>query len=667
MFLFSEMRLSALVLLSTGLACTSAQAADLECVQLPSVLRSFNIHHYTVKEMDAGIRARTVDKFIESLDPSRTMLLEADVKRLQKDLPAVFASMEKGNCAVLGQAAKLILDRAKEDRQIAQRVLGPKYALDESVELILDPEKRGWPKTTAERTALVEKMIHFQISNYLQADMELAKAKKQLVHRYELIEKRLTERLAASELPGIYAEAYASALDPHSSYMSADTLADFRIQMQLSLEGIGAALVSEDGITTIQSLVPGGQAEKSKKLRPKDKIVAVSQEGEEPVSTIDMDLQEVVKMIRGKKGTKVTLTVLRDGSESKTFDVTLVRDKIDVKQQAAKIEYQTRKLADKTVKIGVIELPSFYGGEEGGRSSYADVKRLLEEAKRQKVDGIVLDLSRNGGGLLEDAVRISGLFIETGAVVATKDSRGRLEVLEDEDEDVTYNGPLAVLTSPASASAAEILAGALRDYRRAIVIGGKNTFGKGTVQMLQPLPGDLGALKVTTAMFFLPSGQSTQQRGVVSDILVPSLFDRYDMGEDSLDFSLPPQRTEAFLSKSANPKHPAKRWQPVPQGTIVELAAKSKERVEADAAFAQIKKELEDAAKNKDVVRLADLRKKSKEKAKEAEDDEAAEEDEFKKMQAAVTSEGVSILADYVALKNPVAKGPAYGQTHGKK
>jgi carboxyl-terminal processing protease len=653
------MQKSACVLtLLTSVASCTAHAADLDCEQLPGVLRSFTVHHYAIKDFDSGVRARATSKYIEAVDPSRSLLLDPEVKRFQEALPELFETMKKGTCTLLQDPAKLALARAKEDLAVATKILGPKYALDETVELIIDPDKRGWMKTSTDREALVEKLIHFQISNYLQTGMDLAKAKKQLLHRYELIVKRLSERLAPSELPGVYAEAFANALDPHSSYMSADVLADFRIQMQLSLEGIGAALVSEDGITTIQSLVPGGQAEKSQKLRPKDKIVAVAQEGEEAVSTIDMDLQDVVKMIRGKKGTKVTLSILRDEPETKSFEVTLVRDKIDVKQQAAKIEYETRKLDDKTYKIGVIDLPSFYGGEEGGRSSYADVKRLLEEAKRQKVDGVVLDMSRNGGGLLEDAVRISGLFLQTGSVVGTKDSRGRFEALRDDDDEVVYSGPLAVLTSPVSASAAEILAGALRDYKRAVIIGGDHTFGKGTVQMLQSLPGDLGALKVTTAMFFLPSGISTQQRGVPSDILVPSILDRYDMGEQSLDFSLPPQSTEAFLSPTANPSSAAKRWRPIDAGAITRLAERSRERVANDPEFKKIKTELEEAAKSRDLVRLSDLRKKKEKDSKKPADDDA-EEAEFKKKQAAFTQEGVNILVDLISLpKTSVTAGP---------
>jgi carboxyl-terminal processing protease len=644
-------------LIPTALALLSfagpAAADQLSCKDLPAIIRSFERRHYAVKDLTDDVRARTVDQFIRMVDPSRTLLLQADVDRLKKELPATFDQLKAGGCNPLGLAAKIVLARADEDERIAREFLNDKYQLDESVELMLEPDKRGYMKTSEERVALMQKLIHFQMSNYLAAGQSLDAAKKQLVHRYELTSKRFKERLAPEDLPGLYAEAFAEALDPHSSFMSSDVLEDFQISMKLSLEGIGAGLVSDDGLIVIETLVPGGQAEKSGMLRTKDKIIAVSQDGEKPVSVIDMDLREVVKMIRGKKGTKVTLTVLRDGKETQTFDVTIVRDKIDVKEQAAKIRYETKKLGKKSLKVGIIELPSFYGSSDsGGRSSFADMKRLVGEAVAEKVDGLVLDVTKNGGGLLDDAVKISGLFIKEGGVVATKDGSGQREVLADEDDDVVYSGPLVVLTSPASASASEILAGALKDYRRALIVGSEHTFGKGTVQTLEPLPHNLGALKVTTGMFFLPGGRSTQQMGVRSDVKVPSLLDSVEVGEKTLDYSLAPGSTEPFVDARANADAGAEHWKPITDVLVQGLTQKSKERVAHEPKFAEIQKELE-SAKSRGLVKLSDLRKKAKkapEKAEKAEkgDKGDKEEDRFKQLEAAFTSEGINVLVDLI-------------------
>ena len=226
-----------------------------------------------------------------------------------------------------------------------------------------------------------------------------------------------------------FAEAFAMALDPHTSYLSSENLEDLRIHMQLALEGIGAALSSDNGFTVIEELIPGGGAERSGLLKPKDKIIAVAQEGEKPVNVIDMDLRDIIKMIRGRKGTQVTLTILRQADRTDRFDVTITRDKIDIKEQEAKIAYETRTVNGRQYRFGVIDLPSFYGDEKGNKSCYEDMKILLAEAVRRRVDGIVLDLSRNGGGLLGEAVRVAGLFLGKGGIVATKDNRGQETIL----------------------------------------------------------------------------------------------------------------------------------------------------------------------------------------------------------------------------------------------
>lgn len=644
------MSLPTLALLGPLLAGFSHGPPQMTCDALPELLTAMQVKHYARETVAPVSERRAVDKYIEVMDSAKMLFLESEVKAFRKRLPRVFDRMRDGDCKLLEEVAALSVQRARADARFVRSMLGDGYKLDESVELELDADTRGYPKTRAEREKRLAAMVHFQVSNQLISGAKLDKAKARVAHRYELVERRLKERREPQDLPEIMAKAFASGLDPHSDFFSAKDLEDFRISMRLSLEGIGAVLRSEDGYTRIQSVVPGGAADKEGTLRPKDKIVAVAQAGEEPVSTIDMDLREVVRMIRGKKGTTVVLTVLREGKDTRTFDISIVRDKIDVKDQAAKITYETRKVGKKSYKIGVLDLPSFYGGN-GGRSAYEDVKNLLKEAKAEKVDGLVLDLSENGGGLLDFAVKISGLFIETGGVVATKASSGEVEVLSDEDDSTVYSGPLVVLISGASASASEIVAGALKDYGRAVVAGGAQTFGKGTVQQLQPLPGGLGALKLTMGMFFRPSGGSTQQRGVRSDLGIPSIMDGYDLAESELDHPLPHQSIPPFVSGSSSGR--GKVWAPVDAGQIAKLRKASKARVAKADKLQEIVKDAKEARKEKKRVKLSELRKKALEDKDEAanEDDDEASKKAYEAKQAAFVAEGVDIAVDLVRLQ----------------
>ncbi len=641
-------------------SAASSKAATLTCRDLPMLFERFMSQHYPVNADDIAIRQRTADQFLKVIDPSKTLLLERDVATTKQSLAS---GVQNGQCPQLEKVYELVQQRTTDNEALVRAMLGDGYKLDENAQIVVDPDKLPYATTNEQRQQRVRELVHFQMSNYLLTGISEADAKKQLVHRYELANKRVRERHARGLWPSLYADAFAMALDPHSSYLSADELADFQIQMQLSLEGIGALLRWEDGFTVVESLVAGGTAERSGLIKPKDKIIAVAQEGEPPVQVIDMDLDEVVKQIRGKKGTRVRLTILRqDEGSTKTVDASLTRDKIDVASQAAKITYESREVSGRKVKIGVLDLPSFYGGDNDGRSSYADVRRLLEEAKTQNVDGILLDLSKNGGGLLDDAVRIAGLFIKHGNVVATRDAIGKVETLDDDDDETVYNGPVAVLVSHASASASEILAGALKDYRRAVILGGDHTFGKGSVQVVAPLPRELGAMKVTVSMFFLPGGQSTQRAGVRSDVRVPSLLDGYDLGEAKLDYALPSQSIKPFLSASANGSNANERWRVIEDAAVSELNKRTAKRVAKDPDFAKIKTKLAEAEKSKDIVKLADLRKKSAQESNKGEKAEEADKNESKQLEAAVVRESVNILADLVTLPSSVAKSAATGE-----
>lgn len=646
----SSFTLSSFALL---LASGAARAENLSCQVLPDLFRAYLVNHYSVRSMNDTVKTHTIDQYIKALDPSKTMLLESDVAGLRKSLPGIFDSMRSGDCAKLTEAQKVLETRAQEALEFVKKVLGDGYKLDETVELVTDTEKRGYPKTQAEREELLRKFIHFQISNYLMSDMKLPEARKSLIHRYELIAKRVKER-KFDDLLNTFANSFSEALDPHSSYMSNDQMEEFRIDMSLSLEGIGASLSSQDGYTVVEEIIAGGAADRANVLRPKDKIIAVGQEGKPPVSTIDMELKEVVKMIRGKKGTKVALTLLRQGPKAmERVEATITRDKINMKEQAAKLNMETRKVGGKDLKLAVIDLPSFYGeGEKGGRSSFTDVKKLLIEAKQKNADGVVLNLSHNGGGLLEDAKKMGGLFIRTGGIVATQSSRKRVEILDDDDDAIVWSGPLVILTSRGSASASEILSGAMKDYKRAVIVGGDHTFGKGTVQAVVPLPRDLGAMKITTGMFFIPGGSTTQHQGVPGDIALPSPLSNDDFGEKALDYSLTPEKITPFLSETANAEKVDARWRAVSADEIQTLAKKSADRVNKDAKFAEIRKDIEEAKKNKGIVRLAEVLKKSKEnKKKDKADEKKTNAQRIKEAQAPYVNEALNVLTDLIEIE----------------
>lgn len=635
------------------LVAIQLDAATLQCSYVPSLIEEgyFKLH-YLHKRISDSIKKQAIEQFFETLDPSKTLLLASDTETLQQSLQGFFKKLKRPDCNPITGAYQVLATRAQENLDFMKKLLADSYVLDETIELILDPKKRSFSKTKEERQEVLRKLAHFQVSNLLLADTKLPNAKKQLIHRYELILKRIQETKVEDQLAN-FANAFALALDPHSSFLSQSNLEDFQIQMKLSLEGIGASLSNDDGFTIIEDLIAGGSAERTGTLQPKDKIIAVKQESGEPVSVIDMDLKDVVRMIRGPKGTKVTLTILREAETTTTFESTIVRDKIDIKEQAAKIQYMDHKRGEKTFKVGIIELPSFYGGmDKKGRSSSVDVRNLLTEAKEKKVNGIVLNLSRNGGGLLEEAVNISGLFIKNGAVVATKDYRQNRHVLQDQDPSIAYGGPLVVLTSRLSASASEILAGALKDYNRAVIVGGDHTFGKGSVQMVSDLPFGLGALKVTTALFFLPGGASTQRSGVTASIPLPSIYSTEDIGEQALDYALSSQTIPRFLSGDANVPDSNKGWQPVSTDTVSLLAKKSTERVKKNDKFKEILKNIEESNKNKGILKLAELRKKSIEDKKNKKDEKKKKtnkrKEEIEEQDSPYLNEAVNILVDWV-------------------
>jgi len=590
---------------------------ELTCGRSYDLVKSLLKRHISFRELNPELRER-----------AKTLFLSDEVKQLRIQLRGVFFGMQNGECELLEQLHADLTGRYERmEAQVREYVSSEDYALDTDVRLILDSDKRGHPQDAEARKRLIERLVHFQMSNYLSGDMELDKAKEKLIHRYELMTKRIKE-LEPRDTYGVFLNAFASALDPHSTYYPPEAVEDFEIQMSLSLDGIGVALSSKDGYSVVERIIPGGATDKAKALEPGDKIIAVAQDGEEPVDIIDMSLRDVVSIIRGERGSKVKLTVLRKSETTERLDVEIVRDKVTIEDAAATLEFREVEVGGETKKLAILDLPTFYGDSDPSkRQSSRDVRDLLRQVRDAKVDGLLLDLSRNGGGKLESSVDIAGLFIRKGGIVAVKNVFAEVQVLEDHDEDIVYDGPLVILTSRLTASASEIVAGAMKDYGRALIVGDDHTFGKGTVQSFVHQPGRLGAIKVTTALFFRPGGASTQHEGVAADIVLPSIFATDDLGERYTQYSLTSQMIPPFLEKPAiqTASSNAKRdWPQVSDKMIFELTRRSALRVEESEEFTEIKELLAKQAEQDDVVYLADLIRERE----EAEEDSSAHSDE---------------------------------------
>ncbi|HEY8270153.1 MAG TPA: S41 family peptidase, partial [Pseudobdellovibrionaceae bacterium] len=551
---------------------------DLECRYMSAIEGGFLANHIHYANRDVELANHTIEQYIKRIDPSKVYLLSTDVDQIKGWMAGLFDKTKNKDCAFLDQTQKLLVQRAQERADFAKKFLGKDYKFDPKTEFTFDPDKKAFPKNAEEANDFLKKYIHFQIANYQATDMKMDEAKKNVIKNYDRAVKRLQDT-KTTDLYSDYLDSFARALDPHSSFFSRDSLEDFEIQMRLSLEGIGATLSSQDGFTVVEQLVPGGAAAKSGVIEPQDKIIAVGQDKGGMENVIDMDLKDVVKKIRGAKGTKVRLTILRKKGEGKQrLDISLTREKVNLEDEAASIIYQDKEVNGKKKKIGIINFPSFYAdSRRGGRSSAADLKKILKEANEKKVEGLVLDLSNNGGGSLEDAVKIAGLFFQTGNVVkqSSRDASRGEQTLSDTESTVDWAGPLVLLTSRISASASEIVAGTLQDYKRAVIVGGDHTFGKGSVQSVLPMPNNLGALKVTVGMFFVPGGNSTQHRGVEADVVLPGPYSTDDIGEKFLDYSLPPQKIASFLSPEAYVKEGSGTWSMLKPEWLKSLREKS--------------------------------------------------------------------------------------------
>ena len=592
--------------------------------------------HLSKLPLDDTIAERAFDHYIKALDPLKDYFVQSDIDEFSASKNLIDNKIQTGDFEIALKIFRRFLERVDQRTAMALKMVDEPhdYSVDETIGT--DPDLMTFAKTDAEIRDKWRKRIKYSLL-VLQSAKEMADEKKKakaesgedteestqvvkepdspketLRKRYTAFKRRM-HQMDTEDVIERYISAITTSFDPHTSYMSKKTYDNFIITMGLELQGIGATLQgTDDGYTTIKNLVKGGAAAKQGDLKVEDKIYAVGQ-GEEDGTKLDEDLvakngteyvdvtgmrlDDVVGMIRGTAGTTVRLQVMSE-NDGELHTVTIVREKIKLEDQAARGEvFEQGKRPDGSVrKIGVIELPSFYADFSGGngRSTTRDVKKIIDRFNAEGVDGLILDLRMNGGGSLPEAIDLTGLFIDLGPVVQVKNPLGDIEELADETRGMSWEKPMVVLTSKFSASASEILAGAIQDYGRGLVIGDTTTHGKGTVQSLRNLseilsnmagvPSKHGALKITTAQFYRPNGDSTQKRGVLSDLVLPSITDNMEgIAEADLDYPVEFDRIRRAAFSPVTTISP---------DLISKLQTKSAERISAEEDFIKLNKKI---------------------------------------------------------------------------
>lgn len=559
-------------------------------------------HHRPTPE----ININTLSNFVNTLDPARIFLLSNEVAQIHSQrLRMLTAFRDNRWDFVTNFYQSVFMPNVRASYGHAVEILSnTNYVPDTSLKIPIDVKNISFPVTPEERNKYLESTLAYQVAFMESMGEARSNACQKVRKRRERILKYFSE-MDYHEQFGLFMNAFCSALDPHTSYFPPDDMEDFNISMSLSLEGIGATLRSDDGYVVISELTPGSPADKCGKLKPGDKIIAVAQgEDGEFVDVVDMELRDVVKQIRGKKGSTVVLRILRKTKKGiKNFDLPLVRDKVKLEDQGPRMEIveltRTNGLSQvKKTRVAVIDLPSFYLDTESktllgdfDHSAVSDVRKLLISCNTQKVDGVILDLQRNGGGILDEAVNMAGLFLKRGNVVLTKYSRGDVQILNDKNQNITYFGPLMITTSSLTASAAEIVTGALKSYNRCLVVGQSQSYGKGTVQQIIPLTGRLGALKITRGLYYIADGVSPQFDGIKSDVVLPSNLDAVQLGERYLPCALSAPKIDSHLSLEATTGRGV--WTPITTNLINRLKAASAARIAKNEAFSDIKKFVE--------------------------------------------------------------------------
>lgn len=653
-----------------------------EIVASLNVVELLKRHHYSKPPLDDARSIIIYDSYIKLLDPSRSYFMASDIAEFDKWKTQFDDFLKSGNLDPGFTIYKRYLDRVKSRLDFALAELNKgvdKIDFTVKEDLLVDRKDAPWLKNEAELDDLWRKRVKDEVLRQKLAGKDPKQIQETLTKRYKNQLARL-DQTRAEDIFQAYINTFAQSYDPHTNYLSPDNAENFDINMSLSLEGIGAVLQSDNDQVKIVRLVPAGPAAKTKQVAPADKIIGVAQGNKEMVDVVGWRLDEVVKLIRGPKGSVVRLEIIPASNapnDQTTKIVSITREAVKLEEQAAKKSVLKLKQDGRDYKLGIIEIPAFYldfkayrAGDPDYKSTTRDVKKLLTELQKEKVDGVVIDLRNNGGGSLQEATELTSLFIEKGPTVLVRNSDGRVDVLEDENPGAFYKGPLALLVNRLSASASEIFAGAMQDYHRALIIGGQ-TFGKGTVQTIQPL--NHGELKLTLAKFYRVSGQSTQHQGVLPDIDYPSIIDTKEIGESALPEAMPWDTIRPVVKPAADPFKPF----------LAQLKAQHEARSVKDAEFTYIRDRLaltqrlmnektvslneQDRRTRHDEIEakqlaLENTRRKAKgeeplKELKKVDEDALPEEkDDAKPEDDAYLAETGRILLDYLRLSSQVAK-----------
>lgn len=635
--------------------------------------------HLTKHPLDDEISQRALSLFLKQLDPLKMYFYQSDIDEFERSRNQLddFVGSKKDSSFGYFVFSRWI-ERVQERVAMVNQILKEKLDFTAHESLVTDGDKLKYATNPEESMARWRKRVKYDLL-LLKSDktekLTDEAARQRLARRYSALLRNATQTEQDEQLE-TFLTSITSSYDPHTNYMSPSSLDDFNMQMKLSLDGIGAALQSIDGYTEVSKIVPGGAADKQGELKEKDRIVSVGQGTDgEMVDVNEMKLKKIVDQIRGKAGTIVRLGVIPAGTnEIKIIQIT--RAKIELKDSEARGEIieAGEKVGGGAYKFGFIDLPSFYMDMDGAKKGVVDFKsttkdceRILNDFKAKGVDCVILDLRKNGGGSLQEAIRLTGLFIEAGPVVQVKDSNGEVSPYNDENETMLWSGPLVVLNSKFSASASEIFAGAIQDYQRGLIVGDTTTHGKGTVQSLIELgstlfangrrPPNLGALKVTMQQFYRPSGDSTQKRGVYSDVILPSITDKMDVAESDLDYALEFDKVD---------EQPHARFNQINSNMVRELRNRSAGRIAASVDFQKLDKNIARFVdqKTKKEVQLneADFLAQREEIDAEREQEKMADENEKARDKVVqrnyYTDEVLHIAVDYMNLLglNKVAK-----------
>lgn len=607
-------------------------AADGETARL--VADMVSSRHIAHPQINDDIAERLLERYVKIWDPQKLYFLQSDIDLFRASNKILDDQIREGNV----EFASTVFERYKLRMLEREPLIGQLIDMDHDFtvdeEMVLDPDDLQWASTIEELTERWRKRIKFDILILKMDDTTLADARTRLHKRYHR-NRTLLDQTESHEVLELYLSSMTHCLDPHSSYMSPQTLEDFQIQMRLQLQGIGARLKYDDGYTVVEEVIKGGAAAANGNLIKGDKIIGVDPDGpagkEETIDVVEMKLSKVVEKIRGPKGTQVMLQVKKEAGGVENYTMTRQTVKLTEQEVKGKIINSADWIDGRPAKIGVLNIPSFYrdfsAANRGGdfKSTSRDVKKVLAQFREQEVDSLIVDLRWNGGGALSEAIEVSGLFIPRGPVVQVREPNNAVTPYNDEDSDMYWRKPMIVVCNRLSASASEIFAGAIKDYRRGIVVGDNTTHGKGTVQNVMNVASrlavfgpDRGALKLTISKFYRVNGDSTQNKGVVSDIVLPSILNERDIGEDSLDNALAFDRIQRSSYIPFNHL--------VDEGVIASLEKNSASRVRNDRDFQKVMNNIDRyvARKSRKTISLNEevLRKEEEELEREREEEE---------------------------------------------